>query len=118
MAAELGSPNAVDYYNQVLDRANPSATPAASVTEDMIMAQRRFEFAGEGIRYWDLLRQGIDKAAKTIAENTSISYLDDGGTPPSASQLEANIKATDGFQQIPNDQITLSSGTLKQNAGW
>ena len=118
MAAELGSPNAVDYYNQVLDRANPSATPVASVTEDMIMAQRRFEFAGEGIRYWDLLRQGIDKAAKTIAENTSISYLDDGGTPPSASQLEANIKATDGFQQIPNDQITLSSGTLKQNAGW
>ena len=118
MAAELGSPNAVSYYNQVLERADSSATPATAVNEDMIMAQRRLEFVGEGIRYWDLLRQGIDKAAKTIAENTSVSYLDDGGTPPSASQLEANIKATNGFQQIPNDQITLSSGTLKQNAGW
>jgi hypothetical protein len=118
MAAELGSSNAVAYYNQVLERANPSATAAASVNEDMIMAQRRLEFVGEGIRYWDLLRQGVSKAATTIAANTSISFLNDGGTPPTAAQLQANIEATKGFQQIPNDQITLSSGTLKQNAGW
>jgi len=118
MAAELGSPNAVSYYNQVLERANSSATPATSVNEDMIMAQRRLEFVGEGIRYWDLMRQGVTQAASTIAANTTISILDNGGTPPSAAQLQANIEATRGFQQIPNDQITLSSGTLVQNAGW
>jgi hypothetical protein len=76
------------------------------------------EFVGEGIRYWDLLRQGITIAAATIANNTTLSYLQDGKTPPTAAQLQANITATRGFQQIPNDQITLSSGVLKQNAGW
>ena len=119
MAAELGSPNAVSYFNQVHQRADPTATPATSVSKADILAERRLEFAGEGIRYWDLLRQGISVAASTIAANTTVSYFNDGtANPPSASQLQANITATHGFQQIPNDQITLSSGVLKQNAGW
>ncbi|MDP4228380.1 MAG: RagB/SusD family nutrient uptake outer membrane protein, partial [Bacteroidota bacterium] len=119
MAAELGSPNAVSYFNRVHHRADPSTTPATSITKADILAERRLEFVGEGIRYWDLLRQGIDVAASTIAANTSVSYLQDGtANPPTASKLESNIKATRGLQQIPNDQITLSSGVLKQNAGW
>jgi len=119
MAAELGSPNAPGYYNQVHQRADTSAAPVPAVTKADILAERRLEFAGEGLRYWDLLRQGIDVAAATIAANTSASYFQDGtANPPSASKLQANIKATRGLQQIPGDQITLSSGTLKQNAGW
>jgi hypothetical protein len=119
MAAELGSSNAVSYYNQVHHRADPSAAPAAAVSKADILAERRLEFTGEGLRYWDLLRQGIDAAASTIAANTTVSFFQDGtANPPSASKLEANIKATRGFQQIPNDQITLSSGMLKQNTGW
>jgi starch-binding outer membrane protein, SusD/RagB family len=119
MAAELGSPNAVSYFNDVHQRADPTATPAASVTKADILTERRLEFVGEGIRYWDLLRQGVNVAASTIAANTSVSYFQDGtANPPDASKLEANIKATHGFQQIPDDQITLSSGVLKQNAGW
>ncbi len=119
MAAELGSPNAVSYFNQVHQRANPTATPATAVSKADILAERRLEFVGEGIRYWDLLRQGIGVAASTIAANTTVSIFSDGtATPPSAAKLQANITATRGFQQIPNDQITLSSGVLKQNAGW
>jgi len=119
MAAELGSPNAVSYYNQVHQRSDPSTAPATSVSKADILAERRLEFAGEGIRYWDLLRQGVSVAASTIAANTSVSNFNDGtANPPSASKLEANITTTRGFQQIPNDQITLSSGMLKQNAGW
>jgi len=119
MAAELGSPNAVSYFNLVHQRANATATPAASVSKADILAERRLEFVGEGIRYWDLLRQGIDVAASTIAANTSVSLFQDGtANPPVASKLQANITATRGFQQIPNDQITLSSGVLIQNAGW
>jgi len=119
MAAELGSPNAVNYYNAVHQRAIPTAAAVTAVSKADILAERRLEFVGEGIRYWDLLRQGIATAASTIAANTTVSYLYDGTpTPPSASQLQANITATRGFQQIPNDQITLSSGVLKQNAGW
>jgi hypothetical protein len=119
MAAELGSPNAVSYFNLVHQRADPTAALATSVSKADILAERRLEFVGEGIRYWDLLRQGIDVAASTIAANTTVSLFQDGtATPPDAAKLEANIKATRGFQQIPNDQITLASGVLIQNAGW
>jgi starch-binding outer membrane protein, SusD/RagB family len=119
MAAELGSPNAASYFNQVHQRSNPTDSPVTSVTKADILAERRLEFAGEGIRYWDLLRQGIATAASTIAANTTVSLFNDNtATPPTASQLEANIKGTRGFQQIPNDQITLSSGKLIQNPGW
>ena len=119
MAAELGSPNAVSYFNQVHQRSNPTATPATSVSKTDILAERRLEFVGEGIRYWDVLRQGISIAASTIASNTTVTLLNDGtANPPNVAKLQANITATRGFQQIPNDQITLSSGMLKQNAGW
>jgi hypothetical protein len=116
MAAELGSPNAQNYLDKVRSRAGLTSVP---VTKANILAERRLEFVGEGIRYWDLLRQGIDIAASTIAANTTVSLFQDGtGNTPTASQLQANIAVTRGFQQIPNDQITLSSGVLKQNAGW
>ena len=119
MAAELGSPNAVSYFNQVHHRADTSVSPVSSVSKADILAERRLEFAGEGIRYWDVLRQGIDVAASTIAANTTVTNFYDGtANPPSASTLQSNITKTRGFQQIPNDQITLSSGVLKQNAGW
>ena len=119
MAAELGSPNAVSYFNQVHQRANPNDPAVVSVSKEDILAERRLEFVGEGIRYYDLLRQGIAAAASTIAANTTVSLINDNtATPPTAAQLQANITATRGFQQIPNDQITLSSGVLKQNAGW
>lgn len=119
MAAELGSPNAVSYFNQVHQRAISSAAAVTSVSKADILAERRLEFVGEGIRYWDLLRQGVATAASTIAANTTISLINDGtGAPPSAATLQANITATRGFQQIPSDQITLSSGVLQQNPGW
>ena len=115
MAAELGSSNAQAYLDAVCKRAGaPTVTP----TKANILAERQLEFVGEGIRYWDLLRQGITTAASTIANNTTLSYLNDGQTAPTAAQLQANITTTRGFQQIPNDQITLASGVLVQNAGW
>jgi len=115
MAAELGSPNAASYYNKVHQRAIPTATAVTSVTKADILAERRLEFTGEGVRYWDVLRQGLQTAATTIANNTTLS-ISTGS--PSASKIISNITATRGFQQIPNNQITLSAGVLKQNAGW
>ncbi len=114
MAAELGSTNAVQYFNEVHTRAGLAAV--SSIDEAAIMKERRLEFAGEGIRYWDLLRQGIQKAAQTIVANTTMSYLNDGTASPSISTQ--NIISTGGFMQIPNNEITLSGGVLKQNPGW
>jgi len=115
MAAELGSPNAQSYLDQVRSRAGLASV---TVSKAAILDERRHEFVGEGIRYWDLLRQGVETAATTIANNTTVSIFQNGGTAPSADQFKAQIIATKGLQQIPNDQITLSSGTLKQNEGW
>ena len=79
------------------------------------MKERRLEFAFEGIRYYDLLRQGINKAAQEIAETTTVL---NGGQAAQKVISANNIIVTKGLQQIPYTQINLSNGTLKQNAGW
>lgn len=113
MAAELGSTNALKYYNDVHTRAGLVAR--ASVTLDDILQERRFEFAFEGLRYWDLLRQGLSTAASTIAQTQKVLS---GKADDTVIITAENVTKTRGFMQIPNIQITLSDGVLKQNAGW
>ncbi len=115
MAAELGSANAQTYFDQVRARAYQSNFSSIPVTLDDIRAERRLEFAFEGIRYWDLLRQGVDVAAAAIAESADVLS---GGVSETITIKSENIINKRGFQQIPNTQITLSNGVLKQNAGW
>jgi len=114
MAAELGSPNAVAYFNKVHTRAGLTAVASVSLSD--IQTERRFEFAFEGIRYWDLLRTGLDNAANAIAASAQI--VKSGGVADHITYDVTKIKATKGFMQIPNTQITLSNGTLNQNSGW
>ena len=115
MAAELGSGNAQAYFDLVRNRAYGGTAPARTVSQANIMTERRLEFAGEGIRYWDLLRQGISTAASTIAESVT---LKNGGANATKTILAAKITDTKGLSQIPNSQITLSNNVLKQNTGW
>ena len=115
MAAELGSPNAQTYFDAVRERAYKTNFTTISVTKANIMKERQLEFAYEGIRYWDLLRQGISTAAATIAETTTVL---NGGTSVTKTIAADKIIETQGLQQIPNTQITLSNGVLKQNPGW
>jgi starch-binding outer membrane protein, SusD/RagB family len=115
MAAELGSPNAQTYFDDVRKRAFGANFVQIPVNQANIMNERRFEFAGEGIRYWDLLRQGINVAASTIAESVT---LENGGVSTMKTISASKITETKGLSQIPNSQITLSNGVLKQNAGW
>ena len=125
MAAELGSSNAQDYLNKVHNRAYATenadgsiSAPKSSieVTKANIMEERRLEFAFEGIRYWDLLRQGVDVAADAIVAS-GMKVLN-GGIEGQVSYQRSNITSKRGFQQIPQTQITLSNHVLKQNAGW
>jgi hypothetical protein len=115
MAAELGSPNAQKYFDDVRKRAFGTNFVQIPVSQANIMNERRLEFAGEGIRYWDLLRQGINVAASTIAETVT---LPNGGVNTPKTISASKITETKGLAQIPYSQITLSSGVLKQNAGW
>lgn len=115
MAAELGAPKAQQYFDEVRQRAYGSNFVQTPVNQANLMNERRLEFAGEGIRYWDLLRQGVDVAASAIAESIT---LQNGGVNTTKTISASNIKETKGLSQIPYSQITLSNGVLKQNAGW
>lgn len=112
MAAELGSPNAQAYYDEVRERAGLTSRPATLAN---ILEERKFEFAFEGIRYWDLLRQSLTTAATTIAQTQSVLS---GNAADEVVIKASDITGTRGFMQIPDTQITLSNGVLKQNPGW
>ena len=126
MAAELGSSNAQDYLNKVRLRAYSSKDDEGSLvvssnyreltaTKENIMNERMLEFAFEGLRYWDLLRQGVNYAASQIATNTPVTS---GGNPDNVTIKESDVVKKQGLSQIPESQITLSNGVLKQNEGW
>ena len=127
MAAELGSTNAQSYFNQVRERAFTEQTAdgttqlsgyyqAKTASKANILEERRLEFAFEGIRYWDLLRQGVDVAAQAIA--ASGEAVTTGGSDDAVSIEAANITSKRGFCQIPLTQIQLSNNVLTQNQGW
>lgn len=115
MAAELGSPNAQAYFDEVRERAYKDEFTSITLTEENLQKERRLEFALEGIRYWDLLRRGIDEAAEELAVSTTVL---NGGVEETKVISAENIRATGGLQQIPSNQITLSDGVLEQNPGW
>jgi len=113
MAAELGSPNAADYMHQIRSRAGLGDV---AVNKQNIMNERARELAFEGVRYWDLMRQGVEVMADAIMA-TQAEVLD-GGKPYNITYDRAKIVEKQGLCQIPAEQIVLSNGVLKQNPGW
>lgn len=116
MGAELYLDNdlskAQEYFNRMFKRAhgNVATPPVLTNSEaglDVIYHERRMEFAGEGLRYWDLLRRGLDYAAQKINAASQASPLD-----------ETFNMATRGLLPIPQSEITLSENTLVQNPGY
>lgn len=99
-------------FNQVCQRSGVSA---AFNTENL-RQQRKLEFAFEGVRYWDLLRYGLDYAADQIEKSfTEVKLKNSDNLPAFNRQNFLNKK---GLLQIPHNQITISGGVLKQNPGW
>lgn len=115
MAAELGASSAQQYFDDVRKRAFGAAFTGKTVNQANIMTERRLEFAGEGIRYWDLLRQGVNVAATAIGESVT---LQNGGVNVTKTISATKIQETKGLMQVPNTQITLSNNVLLQNTGW
>lgn len=115
MAAELGSGSAQSYFDQVRQRAYGNNFTPLSITPDNLLKERHLEFALEGIRYWDLMRQGVSEAASELEVNTTVLS---GNLEENKTISGGNVQATQGLSQIPNTQITLSGGVLQQNAGW
>lgn len=106
MAAELEAPGAQEYFNRVRQRAYGENFVEIPATRQNILAERRLEFAGEGMRYWDLLRMGLNTAAENInAQET--------GNIPIEFQTERM-----GLLPIPQSEINLSDQSLQQNPAY
>ncbi len=123
MAAELGSPSSQLYFDRVRSRAylkNAGNTSISgkpfykAATLANIQDERRREFAFEGIRWYDMLRwrivdqqiakykTGVPVYKFAVPDKITISYRPE----------------TKGLLPIPQSQINLSNGVLKQNEGW
>lgn len=115
------------YMNQVRARVG---LPAISYTWQNIKDERRFELAGEGLRFNDLRRwSGINggtnceaaQALQNAKEGSRVNYTGRWTTMHHASSGWAQrYAATDGFLQIPPEQIRIIANpdVLKQNPGW
>jgi len=117
MAAELqvllgNAGTAKGYLDQVRDRVD---MPLVAATLDNIYQERRLEFALEGIRYWDLLRRGLDVAATAINSQNVRGPLYQG------DQITFNItfnQARKGFFPIPQNELDIQDGKMNQNDGY
>lgn len=73
--------------------------------------ERRLEFGMEGYRFFDLVRWGI--AAEVLNK-----YFDVESKRRSYLKIGHFAKNRDEYLPIPTQQIDLSDGVYKQNAGW
>jgi len=112
MAAELGSPNAQTYLDRVRARVGLGSVPA---TLENIMKERRLELSLEGIRYFDVIRQGMAFASQefTVVGLRGPNYVGD------QQLFDVTFDpASKGFLPIPQTEVDLSAGTFTQNDGY
>ena len=102
---------------------------AVAYTWANIKTERRYEFAGEGLRFNDLRRwsgrNGGESCEAAVAlekqNGTKVNYCGNWTTMHhAASSWKQRYAETDGFIMIPPSQINIvaDANVLKQNAGW
>lgn len=111
MAAELNLDTNLAFaqtcLDRVRDRAYKDTTHRVTATKTNIMEERRLELALEGLRYFDLLRQGV-AVAKAAIDNTGTGTI-----------FNVTFRTeTVGWFPLPQSQILLSNGAMTQNPGW
>lgn len=112
MAAELGSSNGQQYFDEVRARVG---LPSIALNEDNLFDERHLEFALEGVRYFDIMRRGQDYAA---AELNSVG---ERGQFYEGDQQTYDVSynpAVRGFLPIPQTEIDLTPDNLFQNEGY
>ncbi len=117
MAAELflndDASFALQCYNRVRTRAMGELAAKGSITLDDIFHERRVELSGEGHRYWDLLRRGLNFAEQKI--NGSFQNLPAGITNEADFEPRNFDAQSYGMFPIPASEIrNMNANTLKQ----
>jgi hypothetical protein len=111
MAAELNLDSDAGFAQTCLNRVRARAfgddAHTVTVSKAAIMNENRLEFALEGHRWFDLIRQDMN-TTKAAVDATSMP----GG-------FETSFRTeTLGWFALPQSQILLSNGTIQQNPGW
>jgi len=118
MAAELeldtNPANSQKYLDMVRDRAFEDTNHRILATKESILDERALEFVFEGIRYYDVLRQGLTKA-KEILDVHGATFLN--GKQQATKDIIFPLEKA-GLLRIPESQILISEGMLIQNPGW
>jgi SusD family. len=112
MAAELKADNGP--LNRVRARVG---LEAVAYSETALRNERRYEFAFEGQRYYDLLRWGIAGQAINAKNGVDVKN-DDVAGKVDLGDVAKRITETGGFMPIPQAEIALSNGVLTQTPGW
>jgi len=123
MAAELDmGAQGLEWLNEVRNRAG--LAPKTEIDIDVVYRERRSELAMEGIRYWDILRRGLDYAEDNLTIQNyfmrppSVPGVSVTGDVGSTGDFERVFDRTKrGFLPIPQYELDLNSG-LKQNVGY
>lgn len=107
----------VSGINRVRDRAG--LAPIGAYSLEALQNERRWELAFEGVRWNDIRRWHIAAEALNKQLNQPVYYLGEPSTNTEHNGgYSARYNATAGFFKIPEGEISLSNGTLTQNAGW
>lgn len=97
-ALKANSENAASYINQLREKRIESYSDVSSITLDEILDERRLELNGEGHMAWDMWR---NKKSVNNPYAGEITYDDYRTVLP-----------------IPQAEINVSKGSLKQNQGY
>lgn len=95
--------------DQVRERAG--LEPAGAYSVEALKQERLYEFAFEGLRWFDLVRWGDVNSAFNFQVNVRNSGID--------ATYSVNYRPeTKGLLPIPESEIRLSNGVYEQNPGW
>jgi len=118
MAAELNlgtnEGKAVGYYNQVRTRALGSGAAKVTITIDDIYHERRVELAGEGHRWWDILRKGVSYAKTKIDASWTNVPTSGMNINPADFVSRPYVDDTYGMFPIPAGEVRNTNGSLQQ----
>lgn len=108
-----------DGLNKV--RARSHMAPV-SYSLEAIKEERRWELAFESIRWWDLLRwsgPSLKEAGDALNKQNDFKVINAAVVVPMVHyDYAARLQKTQGYWPIPQDEVDLSNGVLKQNPGW